>query len=63
MTVASVLISVRAKKTKKLFASYLMSGYMGPTYVTRWVMRRAKASSLKAGEYEYQIGKKGAWQS
>lgn len=61
--VVKFMISIRAKKTRKMLREELMSGYMGPTYIVKWIMRYAKADGYSDGEYEYRIGEKGVWQS
>ena len=58
-----MLVSVRAKTTKVIIGSKLMTGFTGPTWITRWIIRQATSVGLVAGEYEYRIGKKGVWQS
>ncbi len=58
-----MLVCVRDKATKQLLASAHLSGYVGPTYISRWIERQATAASLKLGEYQWRMGKKGAWTS
>ncbi len=57
-----VLVSVRAKATKAIICGKLMTGFTGPTWITRWIIRQANSVGLVAGEYEYRIGKNGVWQ-
>ena len=56
-----MLVSVRVKATKKIISEKLMTGFLGPTWTTKWIMRQAASYGL--GDYEYRIGKKGVWQS
>ncbi len=58
-----MLVSIRSKKNKRLLASDILSPYVGPSYVTRWILRQLKALKLTEGMYEYQIGKEGVWSS
>ena len=56
-----MLVSVRVKATKYIICGKLMIGFMGPTWITRWIIRQANSFGLVAGEYEYRIGKNGVW--
>ncbi len=58
-----MIVSLRDKKTKKVFASNDVSPFMGPTYITKWIMRQAKGAGYEAGGYEYKLGNPGVWQS
>ena len=58
-----MLVSVRNKQTKRVFISHIMSAFLGPTYVTQWIMRQAKHAGYDEGGYESQVGEKGVWSS
>ncbi len=53
-------ITVRAREvtTERMIASRIFSGYMGPTFITKWCMRVAAAHE---GDVEFQIGKEAGW--
>ena len=59
----NMLISIRVKATKTILREKDICGFMGPTWITKWIMRQAAACGEQPGDYEYRIGKKGAWQS
>ncbi len=56
-------VSVRVKATRTIIREEDVSGFMGPTWVMKWIMRQAASMGVTAGAYEYRIGKKGVWQS
>ncbi len=58
-----MLVSIRLKVTKRLLVAEIITPFLGPTYVTKWIMRQIKALKLVEGDYEYQVGEKGAWSS
>ena len=56
-------ISVRVKALRTIIREEDVSGFLGPTWVMRWIIRQANSVGLVAGEYEYRIGKTGVWTS
>lgn len=61
MTAVGVLVSIRRAKGHKIFVKKMFSSFMGPTYITNWVLRAAEAEGLKPCEFEYQIGEGAGW--
>lgn len=58
-----MMVSIRVKATKTIIREKEMTGFQGPTWITKWIMRQAKAMGLPAGEYEYRLGESAGWQS
>lgn len=56
----SLVVSVR-KKGGQMIAARIFSAFMGPSFITNWVIKVVWATSHRFDEVEYKIGENGAW--